>query len=326
MPPETPPPSISLNPSLLIRQIDRWVDTAMRLLPNLVLALLVFGAFLMLGRAVRALLRRVTQGHGAANLGLVLGRLAQAVILFVGLMLSVSIVVPSIGGAELLQLLGIGGVAIGFAFRDILQNFVAGLLLLLRQPFRIGDQIVYKDFEGTVEAIETRATLLKTYDGTRVHIPNGELFTNAFRLQTAYPARRSEYDVGVGYGDDVEAAADAFLDAVRAVEGVERDPEPDVLVWGLDASDIKLRVRWWTRPQRADVLRVWGRVLLALRRVAAERGIDLPFPTQVVLFHDQTEESDGDRRAQREGWPARAEDGDRPRARWIAERAASEPR
>ena len=130
-----------------------------------------------------------------------------------------SIVVPSIGGAELMQLLGVGGVAIGFAFRDILQNFVAGILILLNQPFRIGDQIVFKEFEGTMENIETRATIVKTYDGVRVIIPNGELFTNAMRVNTAYGARRNQYDLGIGYGDDLEAARDAFLEAVRRVPG-----------------------------------------------------------------------------------------------------------
>lgn len=220
MPPDsTATDPISFNPSLLLRQIDGWLDTLVRLLPNVVLAIVVFIAFLLIARGVRKGLTRVTTGHSAANLGLVLGRLGQALILFIGLMLSVSIVVPSIGGAELLQLLGIGGVAIGFAFRDILQNFVAGVLLLLRQPFRIGDQIVFKEFEGTMENIETRATIVKTYDGVRVIIPNGELFTNAMRVNTAYGARRNQYDLGIGYGDDLEAARDAFLEAVRRVPG-----------------------------------------------------------------------------------------------------------
>ena len=92
-----------------------------------------------------------------------------------------------------------------------------------------------------------------------------------------------------------------------------------MIVWSLDESDVKLRVRWWTDPRRLEVVHTQGEVLLALRRVAHEHGIDLPFPTRVVLFHDQTEESDGDRRGQREGWPARPEDGFRPRSRWNAQ-------
>lgn len=320
MPPDsTAAQIVDVSPAALWQRIDAFLDGFVRLLPNVVVAVVVFALFYLLARGVRKGLRRVTDGHRGENLGIVLGRLGQALILFVGLMIAVSIVVPSIGGAELVQLLGVGGVAIGFAFRDILQNFVAGILILLNQPFRIGDQIVFKEFEGTVENIETRATIVKTYDGVRVIIPNGELFTNAMRVNTAYGARRNQYDIGIGYGDDLDAARDAFLDAVRRVPGVLPDPAPDVIVWALDESDVKLRVRWWTDPRRLEVVHTQGEVLLALRRVAKERGIDLPFPTRVVLFHDQTEESDGDRRGQREGWPARPEDGEHPRPRWKAQ-------
>ncbi len=305
---------------VLTARLHGFVTGFIRLIPNLISALIVFGLFFVIARLVRRGLRRATDGHRSQHLGLVLGRIGQALILFVGLMLAVSIVVPGVGGADLIQLLGVGGVAIGFAFRDILQNFVAGVLILLSQPFRIGDQIVFKDFEGTVENIETRATLIRTYDGTRVIIPNGELFTNAVRVNTAFDARRSQYDIGIGYGDALDDSMDAFREAIGNVEGVLADPAPDTLAWSLDESDVKVRVRWWTHPTRADVVKVQSDVLLAIRRVAAERGIDLPFPTQVVLFHDQTEESDGDRRRQREGWPAPGKDGgDPPRPRWIAQ-------
>ena len=183
--------TIDISPSALYGRIDSLIDGFLRILPNLVIAALVLMGFFFAARFVRKGIRRATDGRRAEHLGVVLGRLAQAALVFVGLMVAASIVVPGIGGAELVQLLGVGGVAIGFAFRDILQNFVAGILILLNQPFRIGDQIVFKDFEGTVENIETRATVVRTYDGTRVLIPNGELFTNAMRINTAYGARRA---------------------------------------------------------------------------------------------------------------------------------------
>ena len=90
--------------------------------------------------------------------------------------------------------LGVGGVAIGFAFKDIFQNFLAGILLLLTKPFNVGDQIIFRDFEGTVEDIQTRATLLKTYDGRRVAIPNSDLYMNAVPVNTAFPIRRVEWE------------------------------------------------------------------------------------------------------------------------------------
>jgi small conductance mechanosensitive channel len=107
-----------------------------------------------------------------------------------------------------------------------------------------------------------------------------------------------------------------MLETLRQLEGVIQEPPPEVLVVSLGDASMKVRVRWWTTPpQRKDLLESQDRVLSALKRVLVENGIDLPFPTQQILFHDQTEETDGDRARQREGWPARGED---PRPRSIA--------
>ncbi|MEW6613029.1 mechanosensitive ion channel family protein [Thermithiobacillus tepidarius DSM 3134] len=287
-------------------------------LPYIVVALLVFALFYLAGRTVRHGIRRFSaRRHRHRNLGLVLGRLAQALIIFVGTLVALVIVLPSFRPGQLVQLLGIGSVAIGFAFRDILQNFMAGILLLLHEPFRIGDQIRVAAFEGVVEDIQTRATMIRTYDGRRIVIPNAKLFTDAVIVNTAYAQRRLEYELGIGYGDDIEDAKALMLQAVQEVPGVLAEPAPDVLVVGLAGSAIKLRVRWWIEPPRqADALDAQDQVLAAIRRALGEHGIDLPFETRVLLFHDQTESSDGDRRRQREGWPAGP--GEAPHARTIA--------
>lgn len=227
------------------------------------------------------------------------------------------IALPTFRPGQLVQLLGISSVAIGFAFRDILQNFLAGILLLLTEPFRIGDQIRFGDYEGVVEDIQTRATMIRTYDSRRIVIPNAELFTNSVTVNTAFPHRRLEYDVGIGYGDDVEQVKELMLQAVEGVEGVLADPAPDVLLVGFGPSSVNLRVRWWIEPpRRSDALEAQDKVLLAVKKELSANGIDLPFDTRMVLFHDQTEEADGDRHRQREGWPAGQ--GEVPRPRSIA--------
>ena len=218
------------------------------------------------------------------------------------------IVFPSVKPATIISSLGIGSVAIGFAFKDILQNLLAGVLLLVNRPYRRGDQIVVKDFEGTVEHIESRATLIKTYDGRRVIIPNSDVYTSPVVVNTAFPTRRDQFDIGISYGDKPDRAMTVFAEAIAKVEGVEADPAPEVLPWGLDASSVTLRARWWSSSKRTDIVHLRARVILAIWQAAADTGIDLPFPTQQILFHDQTEESDGDRTRQREGWPA----GDNP--------------
>jgi small-conductance mechanosensitive channel len=287
------------------------------MLPNIVLALIVFFVFFFAARWLKLLVKRLTRRHRQArNLGMVLGRLSQGIVILVGLFVALSIVIPTFKAGDLVQLLGISGVAIGFAFRDILQNFLAGILILLTEPFQLEDQIVFKGFEGTVENIQTRATTIRTYDGRRIVIPNSELFTNSVTVNTAFENRRLEYDVGIGYGDDIDLAKQLMLEAIHSVNGVLKDPAPDVLVVELAESSVNIRARWWIKPpRRADALDARDKVISAIKqKLYVEHGIDLPYPTRQILFHDQTEETDGDRSRQREGWPAGNKEVPQPRS------------
>jgi small conductance mechanosensitive channel len=297
-------------------KIQAMIGSLIVMLPNIVLAVIVFFLFFFAARAFKLVVRRLTRRHRQArNLGMVLGRLSQGIIILLGLFVALAIVLPSFKPGDLIQLLGISGVAVGFAFRDILQNFLAGILILLTEPFQIDDQIVFKNFEGTVEEIQTRATTIRTYDGRRVVIPNSELFTNSVTVNTAWENRRLEYDVGIGYGDDIDRAKQLMLEAVRSVDEVLSNPAPDVLVMELAESTVNIRVRWWiSPPRRAESLDSRDRVLIAIKKKLTANGIDLPFPTQQILFHDQTEETDGDRTRQREGWPAGNKEVPKPRS------------
>ncbi|AFY56527.1 small-conductance mechanosensitive channel [Rivularia sp. PCC 7116] len=300
------------------RTLQLYQDAIDRL-PSIILAIIVFIVFFLIARAVKRLIRRFTRHRrNARSLGMVLGRLAQGVIILIGSFVALTIVIPSFKIGDLVQLFGISGVAIGFAFRDILQNFLAGILILLTEPFEINDQIVFKSFEGTVENIETRATTIRTYDGRRIVIPNAELFTNSVTVNTAFEHRRIQYDFGIGYGDDIDFAKQLILEAIRETDGVLNDPPPDAIVVELADFTVNIRGRWWINPpRRADALDFRDRVLSAVKNKLTANGIDMPFPTQQILFHDQTEETDGDRNRQREGWPAAAR-GEVPNSRNIA--------
>ena len=298
--------------------VQAMVEKFFLLLPQLILGLVVFIAFVLLAVAVRWLVERFSQRYQyARNIGLVLGRLAQAVVLIFGLLVAATVVAPSFHTADLIKVLGIGGIAIGFAFRDILQNFLAGIILLLHEPFRLGDQIKIDEFEGTVEAIESRATLIKTYDSRRVVIPNAEVFTRSLTVNTAYESRRAEHIVGIGYGDDIGTAKRVILEALMNVEGVSPEPPPDALASELADSSIQILIRYWVAPPlQGKLLEVRDRVISAIKVALNEAAIDMPYPTSQILFHDQTEETDGDRSRQREGWPARQ--GEVPQPRSVA--------
>jgi small-conductance mechanosensitive channel len=273
---------------------------------------------------LRGLVQRLTGGDEPQNVSILLGKVTQWTIAVIGLLVALMILVPSFELTSLVAVLGLSGIAIGFAFKDIFQNFLAGILILLTNPFRVGDQIAVGDFEGTVEAIQTRATFLKTYDGRRVVIPNAELYNEKVIVNTAFGNRRSEYDVGIGYGDDDARAGELMIEAARRVEGVLGAPAPEALMVALADSTVNLRLRWWTDPTRAEVIHIQDRVLRAVQTALTEEGIDMPFPTQVLLFHDQTEATDGNRSEQREGWPAGGGDVPEPARIGMAIRQAGE--
>lgn len=286
-------------------KIDAWVDGFFRLLPNIAIALVVIAVFWMLSRVVGRMVQKAADRRGRENLGMVGASLLGWVVFIIGIMLAVTIVAPSISPADLFAGLGIGSVAIGFAFKDILQNLLAGILILLRQPFEVGDQIkVSGGHEGTVERIETRATLIRTYDNRRVVIPNTDIYTDSVVVKTAFKHARSQYDILIGCSDDFDTARKIMLDTVKEIDGVLADPAPDTVPWGMEADGNTVRLRWWTASDRANTVRVWGEVIQKVYNALDSNGIDLPYPTRMVLFHDQTEEFDGDRTRQREGWPA----------------------
>lgn len=285
--------------------IGKLAGEAMERIPYVIIAVLVFLLFVLLGKMLRRTIRIVTgKSLKRRNLGIVLGRLAFGFSVLLGLLIALVIVVPGFTPGQLVNLLGLSSVAIGFAFRDILQNFLAGILLLLTQPFRIGDQIVVGAFEGTVEEIETRATFLRTYDGRRIVIPNSKLFTESVTVNTANDARRMQYDIGIGNSDDIAAAKRIMLETVRTTPDVLDDPPPDAIVVELADSAVNIRLRWWVHPPRQrELLTVQDQVLERVKQALTAEGIDMPYPTRQILFHDQTEETDGDRSRQREGWP-----------------------
>ncbi|MEL6551835.1 MAG: mechanosensitive ion channel family protein [Cyanobacteria bacterium J06621_11] len=304
----------SISLSAASEKISSMVSGAIALLPNLVIGIVIFAIFWFVAKFVRRFVKRQTRDRETANIGLVFGRLAQGGLIILGFLIAATIIFPSFNPADALATLGVGGVAIGFAFKDILQNFLAGILILLTEPFSLDDQIIFGEYEGTVEHIETRATTIRTYDGRQVVIPNAELFTNAVMVNTAYDRRRLQYDIGIGYGDDIAKAKEIIMGVLKEHGEILDNPQPEALVVALADSTINIRARWWIEPpRRADFMQSQDWVLenVCNRLVAA--GIDLPFPTQQVLFHDQTEETDGDRANQREGWPVQPE-GNPPRS------------
>ena len=183
---------------LIWGKFDAWVHNFILFVPNLVLALIVAAIFLLVAWFLGVVMRHVVTRAGRRDLAHMLASFAFWVTLFVGFLAVLTVLLPSMQPADIFTSLGVGSVALGFAFKDILQNWIAGFFILIRRPFQRGDQIKVGDIEGTVQAVETRATLVKTYSGRLVIIPNSDIYTRSVTVHTAYETRRMEIVVPVG--------------------------------------------------------------------------------------------------------------------------------
>ncbi len=285
--------NLELSPILI--RLQNMLQGLITAIPNLLIGLLVFALFVFLGnvvrQAVQGLATRAGQPHGIA---MVFGRIASWAVLAFGALVALTIIIPTLTAASLFGALGISGVAIGFAFKDIFQNLLAGLLILVTRPFRLGDQIVSGDHEGTVEDIQMRATMLRTYDNRLVVIPNSELYTNRVVVNTALDKRRLSVMVGIGYGDDIALAKELILHELAGLEVVLSDPEPQVLVQEVNEYSVRLEVRFWINPPvRREVVEAQDQVLERIMRTLPSHGVNLPYPTREVLVHDLTGERPG---------------------------------
>ena len=252
-------------------------DSFFARLPSLILGVLVFFIFYLLSIVVSRIIHSTTRKY-RPNLGVVFARLTGAATILFGFLVAFSVVAPSFQAGDLIKILGISGVAIGFAFQNILQNFLAGLLLLWAEPFRIGDEIKLDNFEGIVEEIQTRATMIKTYDGRRIVIPNADLFTHSVIINTALSTRRWEYDLNLKGIQDLSEIKSHLIETVRKVPGVLPEPSPEALVTDLsdpDSGTLKVRVLWWTKaPRHHEMLASYDDVLSAIGQALNHVKID----------------------------------------------------
>jgi small-conductance mechanosensitive channel len=259
-------------------QIDITVayNTAERILlqlyqaiPRLIIATVVVLVLYYFGKLLRTVMMAGRdRWRGRENLELAVSRIFQSVVIAISLLIGATVVFPTVTAGGLIQLLGISGIAVGFAFKDIFQNFLAGILLLVTEPFSIGDEISVAGFEGTVEDVQTRATIIRTYDHRRVVVPNATLFTQSVVVNTAFAVRRSDYDLTVPSSTDVASLKQHIAERIDSgVEGVSRAPRPEVLVLKTDPTNTTLRISWWAPPRQRDTLAVQDRVLEAVREV-----------------------------------------------------------
>ncbi|WP_201606992.1 mechanosensitive ion channel family protein [Psychrobacter immobilis] len=273
--------------SILGSANEIWVGFVERI-PYFVASIIVILIFWFLSIVFKKIVHKLLGSRSRhQNLVKVFQRVGGALIFFIGFMIAMVIAVPGFTPAKLIGALGIGSVAIGFAFKDIFQNLLSGILLLISEPFRIGDQIVSGDYEGTVEDIKIRATTIKTYDGRQVVIPNSDLYTSALTVNTAYKQRRLQVAVGIGYEDGIEAAKAEIIKALDKIESVSKKATPSVIATGFGGSSIDLMVRWFIEDgTQANKVASIHQVIVGIKNSLDAAGVNIPFPIRTIDLSD----------------------------------------
>lgn len=179
---------------------------------------------------------------------------------------------------------GVVGIVVGFAFRDIAENFLASLLLSVRRPFKGGDLITVADHLGVVQSMNTRSTILITPDGNHIQIPNAVIFKSTIENHTAAPYRRDSFGVGIGYDDTIADVQSLILDVLKSHEGVADDPPPMALIEELGDSTVNLRAHYWFDGERTSHLKLKSSLLRKVKRALTDAGVSMPDAAREVIF------------------------------------------
>ena len=281
---EKPPLAIDVTQRLYttIRELLRDVVGN---LPSLVGAIIVAAITWGVAKLVRYIAYSwAKQTEGDSNTELLIGRLSYGGVWVIGIVIALGVMGLDFGA--LLGALGLTSVAIGFSLKDVLSNYISGVILLAARPFRINDQVVIGSYEGTITQIQLRATTMKTYDGRVVYIPNQEVFQASIINNTASPRRRSSVMVGIDYGEDISEAIAVIDKVLMNAPEVENTPNPDVLVNELAASTVNLEVRFWVDSRRSGFLATTSRVAQAVKEALEAADIDMPTDIYTLILRD----------------------------------------
>lgn len=265
---------------MLALEIPDWAQSGDQL-AGWTKAVLVAGGGLALSRVVRVGIRRVLSARIDAVVADLIGRLVSYLVVALTFVYTLAAVGINIG--PIIGALGIAGIALAFALQDVLENFVAGILLQIRRPFKYDDEITTGSSQGTVKSVDARSVTIFTPDGETVQLPASLVNKAPLINHSRRGARRSEIAVGVAYSTKLDEAIELLTDAAAQTEGVLGDPPPQTLVTGFGDSSIDLLIRFWHEPSIMARGQIVSRVALAIERATRVAGIEIPFPQQVII-------------------------------------------
>lgn len=257
-------------------------------LPRLALSLLIlFLSYLLSKGAARFVRQSLKKRERDPELIILLAMIARWGVLGFGIVLAIEQLAPG-QLSSLVAGLGIAGFTVGFALQDVAKNFIAGIIILLQQPFDIGDGIEVNGYGGKVLDIRLRATEMMTWDGRHVIIPNSEIYASPIVNFTRATRRRLEITAGVAYESDLDMVARTALETIRLVDGVLDDPEPAITFSSLGDFAVNFTLHYWIDTAQTGYFTAVDAGIRLIKARFEEAGIDMPFPTQSIHLQQPT--------------------------------------
>lgn len=263
-----------------------WADFISHL-PYIIAALIMIGlTFIVSSLAGRVANRVVNRTQLRGSLRNLLMRVINIIVWAFGLLLAAMLIFPGLTPTKALGGLGIASVAIGFAFKDIFENFFAGILLLWKFPFENGDYIECEGLVGRVENIYVRMTQLRKVNGELIVVPNSFLFKNPVFVLTDRDIRRTTLIIGIAYGENVDKAIPVIKAAAESCETVDKNMSLQVFMREFAASSVDIEITWWTDSTPVGLRRSKNEMVSAVKRALDENDIEIPFPYRTLTFKE----------------------------------------
>lgn len=271
---------------LITDKLVNWVEAIIKLLPNLIMAAIVMVIGFYIAKFIRKIARKLIT---KISNNLTLNSLFSSIIyfIFLGIVIFTVLSILNLDKAVTSILAGAGilGLALALAFQDIATNFMSGIFISFRKPLKVGDIVQIKDYMGKVKEVNLRDTVVETFQGKIVIIPNKEVFQNPIENYTFLQKRRYDLSVGVSYGDDLERVKQITLDAVSDIEELSKDDKINVYFVEFGDSSINLSIRMWINTTEQSIYnKVGSEAIMKIKKAYDANDIMIPFPIRTLDF------------------------------------------
>ena len=270
----------------VMQKLDSWLDAFINLIPNMAVTLVLLVIFLLLAKFGSKLFRKLfSKTSNNEALEHLFSTVIYVAILSLGLFIMLGVLGLDRALTSILAGIGVVGLALAFAFQDITANFLSGIILAFRRPFKTGDIIETKDIMGKVTKTNLRDTVIETFQGQEVYIPNKDFLQHAFYNFSALEKRRIDIVVGVSYAEDLEKVEEVVLSTMKNLDGVI-DKELMVLDYcEFDSSSINFNIRFWIKyPGEPNYFIMRSKAIKAIKSAFDEQDITIPFPIRTLDF------------------------------------------